>query len=404
MNPKKIANNILEFMFDPTVIPIERRMYFRPEERLQNQAFDKARADSYASYGDQRFNSNFYPIRNKTTQREASIMDRKTLIASLDVLSQNFNESDPIGKDLRTMAYAVSKMSEEELGVRLASANVEAKKMEMIKCPTCGGKVMKQTGYCLHCKKKISEMKEATEEKCEKCGGNPCSCEKEAAVPMQPGQVTPGQPHQPFMGPAVHGGPAIRTLDDLAKLYDKKDPKLMKMLKDMLGLRDAAVQDTWTKEASEAVRKALLSDVLGMEEEEKKEPVKEEEAPAKKEEVSPAPAKKEAKEETTPKPEKKEEEEVAAAKKEDTTPKPEKKEAAKEETPKPEKKEEEEVAAAKEEATPKPEKKDEEEATASKKEVNTNILSYDGIEISAGMEDTPELTAEDKAQLDKLFN
>lgn len=48
-------------------------------------------------------------------------MDRRTLIASLDVLSQNFrDEADPIAKDLRTMAYVVAKMSDEELRNRLA--------------------------------------------------------------------------------------------------------------------------------------------------------------------------------------------------------------------------------------------------------------------------------------------
>jgi hypothetical protein len=154
MDPKKVANNILEFMFDPTKIPVQQRLYFRPEETLRNESFEAAKADAYKAYGEERHNSDFYPTRNKM-QKEAVLMDRKTLIASMDVLSQQFNESDPIGKDLRTMAYAVSKMSDDELGTR----TVEAKKMEMIKCPTCGGKVMAQTGYCLHCKKKIKDMK-----------------------------------------------------------------------------------------------------------------------------------------------------------------------------------------------------------------------------------------------------
>jgi excinuclease UvrABC ATPase subunit len=77
----------------------------------------------------------------------------------MDILSQHFvDENDPIAKDLRTMAHAVSKMADEEYQSRLAS-DVEAKRtMEMIQCPTCKGKVMKQTGYCLHCKKKIKDM------------------------------------------------------------------------------------------------------------------------------------------------------------------------------------------------------------------------------------------------------
>ena len=39
----------------------------------------------------------------------------------------------------------------------------EAGKAEMVKCPDCGSKVLKATGYCLSCKKKIkgSEKKEA---------------------------------------------------------------------------------------------------------------------------------------------------------------------------------------------------------------------------------------------------
>ncbi len=47
-------------------------------------------------------------------------MERKTLIASLDVLSQEFTETDPMAKDLRTMAYVVANMSDEELEKRVA--------------------------------------------------------------------------------------------------------------------------------------------------------------------------------------------------------------------------------------------------------------------------------------------
>lgn len=130
MDPKKIANNILEFMFDPSVIPVERRLYFRPEEKLQNQAFDKAKAEAFAAYGDQKHNSDFYPSRKKT-EREASTMDRKAIIASMDVLSQNFDENDPIGKDLRTMAYAVAHMSDEEYNSRMAKEKDK-------KCKDCG--------------------------------------------------------------------------------------------------------------------------------------------------------------------------------------------------------------------------------------------------------------------------
>lgn len=93
---KKIANNILEFLLDPTVFPVKSRNYFRPEEILKNESYEGAKADSERAYGDQSHNSDFYPKRS-LLQREAS-MERKTLIASLDVLSQNFQESDPIAR------------------------------------------------------------------------------------------------------------------------------------------------------------------------------------------------------------------------------------------------------------------------------------------------------------------
>jgi hypothetical protein len=152
MKTRKIANNILEFLFDPTAIPVERRMYFGPGERLDNRGIEKAKADSFQAYGRENKNSDFYPIRNRLlTQREADcIMDRKTIIASLDVLSQNFDETDSIGEGLRAMAYTVSKMAEEEFEARTAK-----KKIEFVTCPKCGNKkVMKQTGYCIKCGKK----------------------------------------------------------------------------------------------------------------------------------------------------------------------------------------------------------------------------------------------------------
>ena len=160
MNAKKIANNMLEFLIDPTVFPVQQRLYFRPEEVLRNESFESAKADSYKAYGDQRKNSDFYPSKNRT--REAAIMDRKTIVASMDILSQQFtDENDPMAKDLRTMAFCVAKLPEEEYTARLASEDVEAKKkMEMEKCPKCGTKVLKQTGYCLKCKKKTLKASE----------------------------------------------------------------------------------------------------------------------------------------------------------------------------------------------------------------------------------------------------
>ena len=160
MDPKKIANNMLEFLIDPTAFPVQQRLYFRPEEVLRNEFYETAKADSYKAYGDQRKNSDFYPSKNRT--REAAIMDRKTIVASMDILSQQFtDENDPMAKDLRTMAFCVAKLPEEEYTARLASEDVEAKKkMEMEKCPKCGTKVLKQTGYCLKCKKKTLKASE----------------------------------------------------------------------------------------------------------------------------------------------------------------------------------------------------------------------------------------------------
>ena len=194
---KKIANNMLEFLFDPTVIPVTKRLYFRPEEILKNQSYEKAKAESESFYGDQSRNSDFYP-KNRTLKREAILMDRKTLIASLDILSQTLKESDPISKDLRTMAYTVSKMSDEAFNARL-STDIEAKKYETFPCPVCGTKVLKQTGYCVKCKKKV-KPKEAAEEIVEA----------------------------------------------------KKEPEKKEMEKDI-----------WSKKASDLIKKALVADVVG---------------------------------------------------------------------------------------------------------------------------------------------
>jgi len=89
-------------------------------------------------------------------------MDRKSLIASFDILSKNFREGDVIAKDLQAMSVALSKMSDDQLSTRMASdapsfeSAVEAK-VETFECPDCGTKVMKQTGYCVKCKKKVKE-------------------------------------------------------------------------------------------------------------------------------------------------------------------------------------------------------------------------------------------------------
>jgi hypothetical protein len=343
MDPKKIANNILEFMFDPTVIPVEKRMYFRPEERLDNGSFEKAKADSFRAYGKETKNSDFYPSRNKQTQREAGIMDRKTIIASLDVLSQNFDENDSIGENLRAMAYTVSKMADEEFETRTAK-----KKVEFVTCPKCGNKkVMKQTGYCLACK---------------------------------------------------------------TKGIGKDDKKEDKKGKKKAGEGD--LHDFWSKEASDAVALALVQDVVGTSEEDAekedkpaKEAVEKKDEPCKDEEASASKKKDEDDDDATV---------SAKVKEEKCPPEPEKKaadapvpEAPKEEVPAPEAPapEDKKEKAPKDAPAPAEEPK-KEDIDAKKKIVDTSILAnVEGIEMDMGSVslDEVELTAADKAQLDKLF-
>jgi predicted RNA-binding Zn-ribbon protein involved in translation (DUF1610 family) len=162
---KKIANNMLEFLIDPTKLPLKQRSYIGPNERIDNDFLDKAKADAYEAYGDEKFNSDFYPIRNRQQkpQREAVVMDRKTLIASFDILSQNFATEDPINTELSVMASVIDKMTDEEYNHRVARV-VEAK-ASTFPCPKCGTKVLEQTGYCVKCKKKVKPTeKKASEE------------------------------------------------------------------------------------------------------------------------------------------------------------------------------------------------------------------------------------------------
>lgn len=158
-------------MINPTVVPPEQRLYFRPEENLDNRYFEKAKMESQEAYGCQRYNSDFYPQRNRSMKREVFAMDRRTLIASFDILSQSFKKDDPIATELRTMAYAVSKMGDDELLNRLSeieegkdAGEEKTAKAETFKCPTCGTKVLKQTGYCVKCKKKVKPKQAAEEE------------------------------------------------------------------------------------------------------------------------------------------------------------------------------------------------------------------------------------------------
>jgi len=43
--------------------------------------------------------------------------------------------------------------------VKLAKQLIAADNTETFKCPECGTKVLKNTGYCVKCKKKVKEAK-----------------------------------------------------------------------------------------------------------------------------------------------------------------------------------------------------------------------------------------------------
>jgi hypothetical protein len=401
----KVANNILDFLIDPTKIPVRQHIYFRPEENLQNDILDKTRADVYKAYGDQRYNTDFYPSKNRlrNLERQAFLMDRKSLIASFDILSQNFKKKDdPFSVQLRTMALAVSKMKDEELDARLAGEEapdlegtlVEAKE-EMFDCPNgCKKKdgkpmrVMMKMKYCLKCKKHVEPPKTADE------------AEKDAMLnPGHPSEI--GQRFQPSS--ATPGGPKIQSVYEEHEEEIKKTPWALKFFKD-LGVRTASEteEDNWTEDCSAVLASYLVQDVLGMEMEPgnaEPEPVKEEVAPKKEDAPKVAPAKEEKKDVVPPPaPVKEEEKKTAAVKKEEEKePVKEEKEAAKKEE---EKKPVEEV---------KPEK--DKEAAAKKDEpkkadtvVNTDVLAtFGGIEIPQGIIDVESLSADEESRLAQLF-
>jgi DNA-directed RNA polymerase subunit RPC12/RpoP len=75
----------------------------------------------------------------------------------------------------------------------------------MIKCPTCGGKVLKATGYCLKCKKKIDAKGED---------------KKEAPKKEAPKKKTKKEAAEEV----------IASLDEIAALLEsQKNPTLMKL-------------------------------------------------------------------------------------------------------------------------------------------------------------------------------
>jgi hypothetical protein len=369
-----LANNILEFLIDPTKFPVTQRVYFRPEEILRNESYEDAKADSYKAYKDQKKNSDFYPTKNRPS-REAFIMDskmdRKTMIASLDVLAQHFyDENDPMAKDLRTIAKVVHDASDEEYNSRLASS-IEAKgKAETIPCPKCGTKILKQTGYCLKCKKKTLGEAEASTELWTKEAADavqdalvsdvvgavetPAPEEKKdeqkepVPAPKEEKEsfMTPTSPEpgQRFQRPSYEpGGKKFKSL------YNEFRPETQKLI-------------DRTKELADFFKKA------------------DEEVPAP--EKEPMPKKEDEKEAKKaadlPVPEKKEEKAPAVV------PPVEEKKASVEE---------------KKAAAPVEEKK----ATEPKKIVDTSILAYDGIEMEAGMQEAGDLSAEEQSRLNQLF-
>ena len=343
----KIANNMLEFLIDPTVVPVRQHLYFRPEEILRNEAYEGAKADAQKAYGDQRHNSDFYPIRNRTkSQKEGSLMDRRTMIASLDVLSQNFNENDPIATDLRTMAYAVSKMSDEELQERTANAWMDLMKKVRNDPKNKGKSVGELAGIAKKLYKKEADEKE---EACPKCGKSECSCMKEASEEV------------------------------------------------------IVKEDFWTKEASDAVAKALVAEVTGAVEAPVEEQQEEHEKTETPEEEAKEHGNKDADQNDPRFMYQKGKKDTAEAKKEEAPAVEPKKEEAPVAEPK---KEEAPVVEAKKEEAPAAETKKEEK----KEVVDTSVLAtekFDDIELVQGMlasEDIGELTAAEKTQLDKLFN
>lgn len=126
-------------------------------------------------------------------------MDRKTMIASFDILSQHFADNDPYSVELKTMAKAASEMTEEEFELHLAA--------DTFPCPTCGTKVLSKTKFCVKCKKKVEPKggsKEAADGTCKGCGKPmaDCTCPKEVPKKL----VMPASTRRPLMpSPTLSG-------------------------------------------------------------------------------------------------------------------------------------------------------------------------------------------------------
>jgi len=518
IDPKKIANNILDFLIDPTRVPVKERVYFRPEENLLNESYESAKADAMHAFKDQKHNSDFYPQknRNQSNIREASIMDRKSLIVSMDVLSRNFkNEQDPFAVSLRTMAMALAKIDDETLSARLASEAPELeenlieakKKVETFPCPKCGTGVLNNTKYCIKCKGKVepktAEDKEAMSpattfgdrfqpssalpggtkinptdpqfkmpdpavfEKKEKEIKNDLNrlnlspeflnseagrrikdmvnnLVKSKAAGLAPLHVSPTHSRGEGSSATPGGAKALSVYSDLVQNFEKLSPeekkssglqsiieKIVKLMS-LVGVKSASegvIEDSWTKEASEAVRLALLEKDAGKikgpgipdgtgpmsgkpecQLAEKKETPKEEEGDKEASEtVESIPA--EGKSDCSTASEKKTEE----SDKEEETPK--KKECIASEKVLEEKDVVKEVpaeesikTASKEKAPEVAEEKAPEVETPVESKVDTEILansvSFGGVEVPVGymsLDDVGELTENEKSSLSKLF-
>jgi len=263
---KKVANNILDFLIDPTKVPVKERVYFRPEEMLKNETYEKAKADAHAAFKDQKNNSDFYPHNKKSNlTQEANIMDRKSLIASLDVLSRNFKDaSDPIAADLQHMAIALSKMDDETLQARLASDGPDLETVlsaATFKCPTCGTKVLEQTKYCVKCKKKVmpktadDEAGETPEEEAKEHAKEKEAVgfldDKEAMLLPEPRDFG-----QRFPGSSANPSGKIKSDADISATFRahkdeiQKSPKLKGIFDKLLGKTAAEVVEEEEKEAA----------------------------------------------------------------------------------------------------------------------------------------------------------
>lgn len=230
MDKKKLANNILEFLLDPTQFPVEQRLYFRPEERLDNKSFDAAKQEALKAYGDQRHNMNMYPTQNRETKAREVSMDRRALVASMDILAQNFKDEDPISEHLKLMAKAVSEMGDDELSARTAE-NAPEDFSELEKTAASDYTKFVKKWLKSNPGKGIGDAAKAwkKEKKADDAGDHVAPpVEEEAEKPAEEEAKKPVEEEKPIEA-------------------------------------SVEVNDFWTKEASDAVARAIVADVKGIE-------------------------------------------------------------------------------------------------------------------------------------------